>query len=87
MRATVRKTAVILSGGVAKGAFEAGALTVLANKGFDVTQVVGASSGSLNATMYAASVRAGRERDAAALSRDIAEGYVSVDGAKKDYGT
>ena len=28
-----------------------------------------------------------RERDAAALSRDIAEGYVSVDGAKKDYGT
>jgi N-methylhydantoinase B len=28
-----------------------------------------------------------RERDAAALSRDIAEGYVSADGAKKDYGT
>jgi N-methylhydantoinase B len=27
-----------------------------------------------------------RERDAAALSRDIAEGYVSADGAKKDYG-
>ena len=28
-----------------------------------------------------------RERDAAALSRDIADGYVSADGAKKDYGT
>jgi N-methylhydantoinase B len=28
-----------------------------------------------------------RERDAAALSRDIAEGYVSADGAKNDYGT
>jgi hypothetical protein len=27
-----------------------------------------------------------RERDGAALSRDIAEGYVSADGAKKDYG-
>ena len=27
-----------------------------------------------------------RERDAAVLSRDIAEGYVSADGAKKDYG-
>jgi N-methylhydantoinase B len=27
-----------------------------------------------------------RERDAAALSRDVAEGYVSAEGAKKDYG-
>ena len=27
-----------------------------------------------------------RERDQAALSRDIAEGYVTSDGAKKDYG-
>ena len=27
-----------------------------------------------------------RKRDSAALSRDIAEGYVSAEGAKKDYG-
>jgi N-methylhydantoinase B len=27
-----------------------------------------------------------RERDAAVLSRDIAEGYLSAGGAKKDYG-
>jgi N-methylhydantoinase B len=27
-----------------------------------------------------------RERDAAALSCDIAEGYVSAEGTKKDYG-
>jgi N-methylhydantoinase B len=27
-----------------------------------------------------------RRRDRAALARDIAEGYVSADAAKKDYG-
>ena len=65
MSPTARKTAVILAGGVAKGAFEAGALSILADECFRVAQVVGSSSGSLNVTMYAAAVRAGRERDAA----------------------
>jgi NTE family protein len=60
-----RNTALILAGGVAKGAFEAGALSVLATRGLHVSQVVGASSGSLNATMYAASIRANREAVAA----------------------
>jgi NTE family protein len=58
------RTAVVLSGGVAKGAFEAGALDVLSERGIRVSQVVGTSSGSLNATMLAGAVRAGRERDA-----------------------
>jgi NTE family protein len=58
------RTALVLAGGVAKGAFEAGALAVLAEAGLAVGQVVGTSSGALNALMYAAAVRAGRERDA-----------------------
>lgn len=62
---TTRNTALILAGGVAKGAFEAGALSVIAARGFHISQVVGASSGALNATMYAAGVRAGREVEAA----------------------
>jgi len=58
------KTAVVLAGGVAKGAFEAGALDVLIEHGVRMSQVVGASSGSLNAALLAAGIRAGRERDA-----------------------
>jgi NTE family protein len=58
------RTAIVLSGGVAKGAFEAGALEVLVEHGLRVSQVVGTSSGALNATMLAGAVRAGRERDA-----------------------
>jgi NTE family protein len=58
------ETAVVLAGGVAKGAFEAGALDVLAEAGVAISQVVGASSGALNATLLAGGVRAGRTRDA-----------------------
>jgi NTE family protein len=58
------KTAVVLAGGVAKGAFEAGALDVLIERGVRLSQVVGASSGALNATLLAAGIRAGRARDA-----------------------
>lgn len=58
------ETAVVLAGGVAKGAFEAGALDTLAEAGVAISQVVGASSGALNATMLAAGIRAGRVRDA-----------------------
>ena len=58
------ETAVVLAGGVAKGAFEADALDVLADAGVAISQVVGASSGALNATLLAAGIRAGRVRDA-----------------------
>ncbi len=59
--------ALVLAGGVAKGAFTAGALSVLsepetkARFGLDVTRIVGASSGALNGVFYAAAIRAGAE--------------------------
>lgn len=64
MSTSASKTAVVLAGGVAKGAFEAGALDVLVEHGVRVSQVVGTSSGALNAALLAAGIRAGRERDA-----------------------
>lgn len=57
------RTSVILSGGVVQGAFEAGALKVLTDRGVLATHVVAASSGALNGILYAAAVRAGREHD------------------------
>lgn len=70
-------TAIVLAGGVAKGAFEAGALDVLVRRGLRIGQLVGTSSGALNATMIAAAVRGGRELDATArlltLWRDDAD--------------
>jgi NTE family protein len=60
-----RKTALILAGGVAKGAFEAGALRIVAGLGLPISQIVGASSGALNAAIFAAGIRASREADAA----------------------
>jgi NTE family protein len=57
---------VILAGAVAKGAFEAGALQVIAERGIPVRRIVAASSGALNGAVYAAGVRARDERAAAA---------------------
>ncbi|MCU1281011.1 MAG: Patatin [bacterium] len=65
------RTAVVFAGGVAKGAFEAGALEVLVDGGVRMSQVVGASSGALNATMLAAGVRADRLADAARRLVDL----------------
>jgi NTE family protein len=61
-----RTVAVILAGAVAKGAFEAGALQVLAEADVQVVRIVAASSGALNGVTYAAAVRARRERAGAA---------------------
>ncbi len=58
--------AIVLAGAVTKGAFEAGVLQVLAQRGITVTRIVAASSGALNGVAYAAGVRARRERAAAA---------------------
>ena len=57
-------TAIVLAGGVAKGAFEAGAIQVLVEHGIKLAQVVGTSSGALNAILLAAAIRANREREA-----------------------
>ena len=59
--------ALVLAGAVVKGAFTAGALSVLSEPdtqsriGLDVARIVGASSGGLNGTFYAAAIRSGDE--------------------------
>jgi NTE family protein len=53
--------AIIFGGGVAKGAFGAGAISVLASTGLRVRRIVGTSSGALNAAYYARAVRSGAE--------------------------
>ncbi|MCC6557513.1 MAG: patatin-like phospholipase family protein [Polyangiaceae bacterium] len=57
--------ALVLAGAVAKGAFHAGVLSVIAELGIRITKVVGTSSGALNACVYAAGIRADKEREAA----------------------
>lgn len=53
------KTALILAGAVAKGAFEAGVLEVLAPEveRLGITRVIGASAGALNASLFALGLR------------------------------
>jgi len=60
-----KKAALILAGAVAKGAFEAGALSVLAQHRIRFSSIVGASAGALNAAVYAAGSRRGHEIEAA----------------------
>ncbi len=54
-----RSIALVLAGGVAKGAFEAGALVELLDRKVDIVRIVAASSGGLNATVLAAAIRKG----------------------------
>src|SRR5689334_2482179 len=56
-----KAAALILAGAVAKGAYEAGVLKVIADRGIPVRRIVAASSGALNGVAYAAGVRARRE--------------------------
>jgi NTE family protein len=58
-----KKVAVILAGAVAKGAYAAGVLQVIAEQQLDVKRLVAASSGSLNAVLYASYVRRGKARE------------------------
>lgn len=62
MGAVPKKVAVILAGAVAKGAYAAGVLQVLAAQKLEVTRIVAASSGALNAVLYASYLRRGTER-------------------------
>jgi len=61
------ETALILAGAVAKGAFEAGALDVLAPhaEALRITRLVGASAGALNASVFAVGLRVRAERQVA----------------------
>jgi NTE family protein len=60
-------TALVLSGAVAKGAFEAGAIDVIAQHGIDLRRIVATSAGALNGSLLAAGIRAGRAEDAARM--------------------
>jgi NTE family protein len=56
------KTALILAGAVAKGAFEAGVLWEIEQRGIEVSAVVSTSAGSLNGALYATGLRFNRTR-------------------------
>jgi NTE family protein len=58
-----KKTALILAGAVAKGAFEAGVLEVLSEhlERVPIVRIVAASSGALNGAVYATGIRYGSE--------------------------
>src|SRR5262245_53097162 len=60
-----KAVALVLAGAVAKGAYEAGALKIIAERGIPVRRIVAASSGALNGVAYSAGVRARRELQAA----------------------
>lgn len=60
-----KKVAVILAGAVARGAFEAGVLKVLAQQDFEITRLVAASAGALNAVLFASYLRSGAAAEGA----------------------
>ena len=60
-------SALILAGAVAKGAYEAGVIGVLAERKVPITRIIATSSGALNAVAYAAGIRAGHEEGAAKM--------------------
>src|SRR5438046_1737393 len=61
-----RPTAAILAGGVAKGAFEAGALQVLTAHGLTFSGIGAPSPGTLNASLHAPAIRSRRTSEAGA---------------------
>ena len=76
-----RRVAVILAGAVAKGAFEAGALHVLAQKLAEsdgrIVRIVAASSGALNGTLLASAVHSG---DLPKAAKELASLWVREGG-------
>jgi predicted acylesterase/phospholipase RssA len=57
--------ALILPGAVSKGAYEAGVISILAEKDVRIDRIVATSSGALNGVAYAAGIRAGCEKEMA----------------------
>ncbi|APR78131.1 Patatin [Minicystis rosea] len=76
-----RNIALVLAGAVAKGAFEAGALEIIASRNLAVRRVVAVSSGALNGTAFAAGVRARREEAAARELTDVWRHEADLRGA------
>ena len=59
------RCALILPGAVSKGAFEAGVISVIAEKNIKINHIVATSSGALNGVALAAAIRSGREKEIA----------------------
>jgi predicted acylesterase/phospholipase RssA len=57
--------ALVLPGAVAKGAFEAGVISILADQESKIDRIVATSSGALNGLAYAAGIRSGNEKEMA----------------------
>jgi hypothetical protein len=57
--------ALVLPGAVSRGAYEAGVLGVVAEKGLKIRRIVATSSGALNGVAYAAGIRRGLEKEMA----------------------
>ena len=57
--------ALVLPGAVARGAYEAGVIEVLADREIKIDRIVATSSGALNGLAYAVGIRSGREKEMA----------------------
>ena len=57
--------ALVLPGAVARGAYEAGVIEVLADQELQIDRIVATSSGALNGLAYAVGIRSGREKEMA----------------------
>ncbi len=57
--------ALVLPGAVARGAYEAGVIEVLAEQDIRIDRIVATSSGALNGLAYAVGIRSGREKEIA----------------------
>jgi predicted acylesterase/phospholipase RssA len=71
--------ALILPGAVSKGAYEAGAIGVLAQHDVRIDRIVATSSGALNGVAYAAGIRAGHERE---MAEKLAKAWIELGGWK-----
>lgn len=68
----MHKLALVLSGGGAKGAYEAGALSTIAKQSADIKIVTGASIGAINAAIFACTYEeTGDQRQAAEKVKDL----------------
>jgi predicted acylesterase/phospholipase RssA len=74
--------ALVLPGAVARGAYEAGAIEVLAEQDTRIDRIVATSSGALNGLAYAAGIRSGREKEMAAR---LTESWINDGGWQSSF--
>ena len=74
--------ALVLPGAVARGAFEAGVIEVLAEQDLKIDRIVSTSSGALNGLAFAAGIRRGNEREMAAK---LSESWIENGGWQNSF--